>query len=104
MSVVSAGRGTGAGEAFPFVINAADPVRAEVGQPLPNDDELWSTTSLRNSKVLCLDWSAIGLEARDTSFDQEKTDGSSEGVASVDGALPLKTCLDKFCELETLGE
>ena len=35
---------------------------------------------------------------------QEKTDGSSEGVASVDGALPLKTCLDKFCELETLGE
>ena len=56
------------------MINAADPVRAEVGQLLPNDDELWSTTSLRNSKVVCLDWSAIGLEARDTSFDQVRGD------------------------------
>jgi len=87
-------------ESGPYSINTCDPTRSEKGRPLPNDDEPFTAGT---NVAICLDWTAAGLEARDASNDSAENNDVGR-APSLDGALRLQTCIDKFCEKETLSE
>ena len=87
-------------ESGPYSINTCDPARSEKGRPLPNDDEPFTAGT---NVAICLDWTAAGLEARDASNDSAENNDVGR-APSLDGALRLQTCIDKFCEKETLSE
>lgn len=69
------------------------------------DDFEFDATHGTHPTTVTIDWTGAGMGARDDKSDTVLSDdASTENMKLPSGAVQLTECIEKFCEVEALGE